>query len=331
VSAMAKRLMEYGLTLVILVILGFMLPHLMAGDPLVAIYGDAMVEMTDEVRAALRERFGLDKSIGIQFVRYITSLIRGDMGYSIYRSAGVSEILGPPLVWTLLLTGSSLLLSFIIGVVAAVEMTWRRGSRYEKCAVIGFLLLSGMPEYFVGSLLVIGLAVHLELFPLCGALTEGTDLAIISRLFDIVRHLALPVATLTIVQLPGTFLLMRGAMVSVMGRRHLLTAQGNGLSDRVIRYGHAARTALIPVVTRTGIRMGTLVAGALFVETVFAYPGLGFLTYDALLHHDYPVLHGVLLLMTIMVLLANLLTDILVRKLDPRTRDVHRLHRSFSL
>jgi peptide/nickel transport system permease protein len=323
---MKQRLMEYACALLLLVTLGFALPRLMAGDPLVAIYGDAMVEMTDDVRSALRDRFGLDENMGVQFVRYITNLARGDMGYSAYHSAKVSHILAKPMAWTLLLTGLSLVLSFTIGVVMAVETTWRRGGMAEKGALAGFLVLSGMPEYFVGSLMVLGFAFHLGLFPISGAMTMGENLTLAHRALDIAWHVAMPVTTLTLVQLPGIFLLMRGSMIGVMGRRHIFTAKGKGVRDRVIQYGHAARVALIPVVTRTGIRMGTVVSGALFVETVFAYPGLGFLTYDSLLHHDYPVLHGVLLLMAIMVLMANCLTDILVTKLDPRTRDEHFLH-----
>jgi peptide/nickel transport system permease protein len=326
-----QRLIEYACAFLLLVVLGFLLPRLMAGDPVVAIYGDAMVEMTDELRADLRRRFGLDESMAVQFLRYITNLAQGDLGYSAYRSARVSHILGKPMAWTLLLTSLSLAISFIIGVVLAVETTWRRGSVVEKGALAGFLVLLGMPEYFVASLLVVGFSFHLGLFPISGAMTVGENLTPFCRALDIAWHLALPVTTLTLVQLPGIFLLMRGAMSAVMGRRHIVTARGKGVRERAIQYGHAARVALIPVVTRTGVRMGSLVAGALFVETVFAYPGLGFLTYDSLLHHDYPVLHGVLLLMAIMVLLANGLTDIMVTKLDPRTRDEHFLRQTGSI
>ena len=314
-----STIVTYVIAFCIILVLNFLLPRMMPGDPLLAIYGDeALISMTPQLKAQLVERFALDKSLWEQFGAYILALFQGELGYSYYFNAPVIEVILGRLPWTVLLVGSSLVISTILGILLGIESGWRRGTRTDRTMLAGLMSLNGFPDFFLGMVLLLVFGVTLGIFPLSGALTHYSDLSGVALVVDVLKHLVLPVAALTLAHLAGSYLLTRNTMVSVIKEPYMLTARAKGLSQRVLKYRHAGRNSLLPVVTMTGIWMGRLVTGALFTELVFAYPGVGYLIYEALLSRDYPVIQGVFLIVAVCVLIVNFLIDVSYQKLDPR-------------
>jgi len=320
---MKVNIINYSIAFFIILLLNFLLPRLMPGDPLMAIYGEeTLLSMTQELKAQLADSFDLDKPLWKQFFTYLYGLVRGDIGYSYYHNAPVLKVIISYLPWTLLLMGTALVLSTIFGVIAGIESGWRRGKTFDKAFLAGMMSLSGFPSFFIGIIFLLTFSVALGILPLQGAKTAYSGLSGLSLLFDVLKHLILPLASLTLVFISGSYLLTRNTMVTILGEPFILTAKAKGLRDRQVRYKHAGRNSMLPVVTQTGIGFGTrLITGALFVEVVFSYPGMGTLTYNSLLMRDYPVLQGSLLIITISVLGINLAVDLLYRRLDPRVGD----------
>ncbi len=317
---MKVRLTDYVIAFGIILCLNFFLPRMLPGDPLTAIYGqEALLQMSAETQAELAQKFGLDRPIWEQFGLYLWRLARGDLGYSFYRRAPVLDVVMNHLPWTLLLTGSAFILATTLGALLGVESGWRRGSRLDRGLLAGLMSLSGFPSFFIGVLLLLLFGVTLGWFPLQGARTAYSGLGGLALAGDVLHHLALPLASLVLVFLPGAYFLSRNSMVRTMSEPYVLTAKAKGLSDRGVRYRHAARNAMLPVVTSAGIMLAArVVTGALFVEIVFSYPGMGTLIREALSTRDYPVLQGALLVTAALVLTTNFVLDLFYRVLDPR-------------
>jgi peptide/nickel transport system permease protein len=314
-----RNLTTYGVAFIIILALNFLLPRMMPGNPIMAIYGDeVLVAMTPALKAHLVERFALDHTLWQQFGAYIAALSHGDLGYSYYYNAPVLQVILGSLPWTLLVVGSSLVLSTLLGITLGIESGWRRGSKTDKAMLTGLMSLNGFPDFFLGLVLLIVFGVILGLAPLSGALTPYSGLSGLPLVADVLKHMALPVAALTLAHLAGGYLLTRNTMITVLKAPFMLTARAKGLSQKTLKYRHAGRNSMLPVLTMTGICLGRVVTGALFVELVFAYPGIGLLTYQSLLSRDYPVIQGVFLLVAISVLIVNFAVDLLYPRLDPR-------------
>jgi peptide/nickel transport system permease protein len=317
-------LTTYGIAFFIILALNFFLPRMMPGNPLMAIYGDeALVAMTPALKAHLVTRFALDQPLWQQFGAYIAALFKGDLGWSYFYNARVLKVILGALPWTLLVVGTSLVFSTLLGIVLGIESGWRRGSKTDRVMLAGLMSLNGFPDFFLGLVLLIVFGVLLGIAPLSGALTPYAGLSGLSLVLDVLKHMALPVAALTMAHLSGGYLLTRNTMITVLKEPFMLTAKAKGLSQKVLKYRHAGRNSLLPVLTMTGIWLGRVVTGALFVELVFAYPGVGQLTYQALLARDYPVIQGVFLMVAVSVLIANFAIDFLYPKLDPRVSHAH--------
>jgi len=317
---MKIKTIDYIIAFFIILFLNFLLPRLMPGDPLMAIYGEeTLLEMTPELKAKISDTLGLDEPLWKQFLLYILSIFKGDLGYSFYHKTSVLKVIFSYLPWTLLLMGSSLILSTIFGVILGIESGWRRGKIFDKTMLISMMGFSGFPSFFIGIVLLIIFSVTLGILPLQGAKTAYSGLSGVRLIIDILKHLILPLATLTIAFISGSYLLSRNSMINTLKEPFILTAKAKGLTDKKVRYKHAARNSMLPVVTQTGIRLGTRIAtGALFVEVVFSYPGMGNLIYNSLIMRDYPVLQGSLFVVAIFVLIINFMIELLYRKLDPR-------------
>jgi peptide/nickel transport system permease protein len=314
-----RSLTTYGIAFLFILALNFFLPRMMPGDPLMAIYGDeALVAMTPALKAKLVARFALDQPVWQQFGAYIATLFRGDMGWSYFYNAPVLKVILGSLPWTLLVVGTSLVLATLLGLVLGIESGWRRGSRTDRALLTGLMSLNGFPDFFLGLVLLIVFGVLLGVAPLSGALTPYAGLSGLALVLDVLKHMALPVAALTAAYLAGGYLLTRNTMITVLKSPFMLTARAKGLSQKTLKYRHAGRNSMLPVLTMTGIWLGRVVTGALFVELVFAYPGVGQLTYQALLARDYPVIQGVFLMVAISVLVVNFAVDLLYPRLDPR-------------
>ncbi|MEN9260289.1 MAG: ABC transporter permease [Thermostichus sp. HHBFW_bins_43] len=316
-----NKLGQYGLVFWLAVSLNFCLPRLMPGSPLKLLVGEDIGLLTAAQRAEALASVGLDQPLLIQYLLYWRDLFQGNWGFSFQRNVAVSTLLAERLPWTLLLGGSSLVLSTLIGVGLGAWAAWQRG-RGQDVGLLGLvLLLESLPTFWLGMVLLGFFAVHWQLFPSFGAMSRWVSLSGWAWIQDILRHLALPLLTLTLTNLSRPFLVTRYALLEVMGEDYIRVARAKGLPEQVVLLRHALRNALLPVVTVVALNLAFALAGATVVETVFAYPGLGRLTYEAVLARDYPVLQATFLLVTVLVILANSLADLLYPVLDPRLRE----------
>jgi len=304
----------YLLAALVLVYLSYRLPTLLPGDFVTAMYASSHVTLTAEQDAQLKAWYQGPSGFGA----YIAGLARLDWGYSFAFLTPVSRLILEALPWTLLLMGSAHLIAMAGGFVAGVEAAWRRGGRLEKAAVGGMTVLEGLPEIATGVALLLILALHAGWFPAAGAQTAYAAMGLGAMVADALHHLALPLATLVLAYLPGNFLLTRASMVMVLGEPFMQTARAKGLSALRQRYAHAARNALLPLVTRFVLRLAFMVTGALVVETIFAYPGLGTLLFNAIAKRDLPLIQGIVLFSSLMVLAVNLVLDMVYGIIDPR-------------
>ncbi len=313
---------NYVVAFLLILTLNFVLPRLMPGDPFQAIYGqEALLAMTPQLKAQLIERLYLDQSMGQQFVAYILALVQGDLGYSYYYNQQVLTVILDFLPWTLLLMGTALVLSTLAGLVLGIESGYRRGRSLDKALLASLMFLNGFPDFFMGIVLLLFFGVVFGVVPLSGALTPYSGLEGLALVRDILHHLLAPLAALVLVRVTSPYLLTRNTMITTLRENFVMTARSKGCTEGQIKYRHAGRNSLLPVVTSTGLMVPQMITGALFVEIVFTYPGVGWLLYNSLLTRDYPLIQGILLMVTLAVLLANLLVDLLYLKIDPRVSD----------
>jgi peptide/nickel transport system permease protein len=313
----------YALTLWALVTLVFFLPRVMPGDPLSQL--DDPDSGSFVYDSAVRDRvaayYGLDKPLVSQYRSYLSDLRKGEFGWSISQNTPVSTLLKERVPWTLLLTGSALALSSILGFLAGVTAAWQRGCFADRALILVLSATRAVPEYAMASALLILLAVTYPVFPQSGAqrafASYGSPLDAVR---DILFHLALPLAALTAGLAANKFLIVRNTVVSTLGEDYMVLARAKGLPRRLLKYRHSGRNALLPFVTALGIQAGFAVGGSLFVEAIFNYPGMGTLVERAVTARDYPLLQGCFIVLAVVVLIANLLVELTYAKLDPRVR-----------
>ena len=314
------KLGQYFVVLLVAVTLNFVLPRLMPGNPLALLAGEELNLLTAEQRVQLRETIGIDQPLPVQYARYLSNLARGDFGYSYQKKKPITSVLAERLPWTLLLTGTSLLVATLIGVTLGATAAWQRGGSRDLGLLGLFVFLESLPSFWIGMVLVAIFSVQLQLFPTFGALTPWSNLQGTAFIEDVLRHLVLPLTTLVIVSVSGTFIVARYSMLSVLGEEYINVARAKGLRERVVLFRHALRNALLPIATVFTLNLAFAFSGATVVETVFSYPGVGRLVYEAVLNRDYPVLQAAFLMITVMVVIANIIADLLYPLLDPRVR-----------
>lgn len=314
----ARRLPVYALLLLVVVTLNFALPRVMPGDPTLLVLGESAGLLADDELAQARARLGLDQPVHIQYRAYLGDLLRGDLGHSFRRNRPVADLIGERLPWTLLLGGLAVVLSSIVGIAAGTLAAWRRGRRTDTGALTGFLVLDSLPAFWIGLLLLIVFSVILGVAPGFGATTPGAGLAGGAWAADVARHLALPLATLTLATVGTMFLISRYSLLGVISADYLVVARAKGLSEPAIALRHGLPAASLPIVTVLMLRIGFLASGAVVVEQLFTYPGLGRLLLEAAVARDYPVMQGALLVLALAVIAANALADALYPVCDPR-------------
>lgn len=322
----AFRLLEYGLTILIVITLNFLLPRMIPGDPFLVLTSDSAedeeIVLTEEQRAYFAQYYGIDKPIGEQYVSYLSDLLHGNMGYSLSYKEAVSGIIMRRLPWTAFMVLASVLLSTLLGVIFGSISAWYRDKWPDKLLYFQSIFLSEIPSFLLGLILLFVFAAGLKWFPLSGAQTPFAEYGSWGeKLLDIVKHACLPVVALTISHLGGMYLLSRNSIITVMEKDYVRTAQAKGLPRRRVAVRHIFRNAMLPIVTRVFLSLGALVGGAVLVESVFAYPGLGQLMKESVRLHDYPMIQGIFLVVTICVLLANFFADFIYGKLDPRIKN----------
>lgn len=305
---------SYGLAALAMIYLSYSLPHLLPGDFVTAMYSSSDVSLTPDQEAELMAYYTENSGIG----DYLVNLLTLDWGYSYAFLTPVSTLFFIALPWTLLLLGTANIISIIIGFVTGVEVSWRRDSWVEKGMVGGITVIEGVPEISTGVILLVVFSLNLQWFPTAGAETAYADVSFWARLIDICHHLSLPLATLILAYFPGNFLLTRNSMMMVIKEPFVTTARAKGLPAWKVRYFHAARNALLPLVTRFGLRLAFMVTGALVVETIFSYPGLGTLLFNAIQARDLPLIQAIVLVSSLMVLATILCLEIVYRIIDPR-------------
>ncbi|OZM78930.1 ABC transporter permease [Pseudonocardia sp. MH-G8] len=316
--AVAARAGQYLLVVWAAATLNFLLPHLAPGDPVQYLYGGDALGLAPEAMAQVRAGYGLDRSLPEQYLAFWAGLLRGDLGHSVQFNRPVLEVLGEYLPWTVVLVGLATAFAFVMGLVSGAWAAWHRGRRRDAGAVAAVLALDSMPGFWLGMILIAVFAVGLGWFPSYGAATIDAEGAV--WLIEAAHRMVLPTATLALSTFGGFFLLTRAAMVSVLDEPFVRLARAKGVPDRRIALHHALRTALLPVYTNLTLVLGTLLSGAVVVETVFAYPGLGRLIFDAVTARDHPLLQGAFLLVTLGIVAANALADLTYPLLDPRVR-----------
>jgi peptide/nickel transport system permease protein len=307
------------LTLAFVIVFNFFLFRVM-GDPTTQLV--RLPQSTPEEIEKLRADYGLDKPLLTgQFVDYVGDTLRLDLGTSQRTRLPVWEEIKDALPWTLLLVGTGTLLATIVGSWLGVIAATRRGRKTDD-SLLGFSLFTyAAPEYWIGILLILALAVWIPIFPAGLQMTPGVEFSSwIDEALDVAEHLILPAITIMLMLLGQYFLIMRSSMVDVLTEDFITVKRATGLPwERVVRR-HAVPNALLPLVTLSAIQFGAVVGGAITVETIFSWPGLGELTFTAINDKDFPVLQGTFLIFSAGVIFANLLADCLYFFLDPRVQ-----------
>jgi len=315
--------MQYATVLFIILVLNFFLPRMMPGDPFLILSADKENEivsvLTEEQREYFKSYYGLDRPVHVQFIRYLSSLVRGDLGNSIYYKAPVIEAIWLRLPWTALIVVGATFISTIAGILLGLFSARNRRKAGDKFLLLGLISFAEIPSFLLGLIILLAFAVRLKIFPLAGAVTPFAHYTgPLDMALDIGYHAALPMITLALTQLTGIYLLVRNTLVTVMTKDYIRTARAKGIGDRSVWTRHALRNALLPVVTRVGFMVGMLMGGSVLVENVFSYPGVGSLLREAVVARDYPLIQGIMLIMAVSILSVNYLVDIIYEHLDPR-------------
>ena len=305
------------LSLVLIVVLGFFLFRVLPGDPVRAMTRDRPADPASLAR--LRAEFGLDRPLWEQFVDHIADLLRGDLGTSYQFKQPVTDLILGRLGPTVLLTGTALVLAVAIGLWAGSRAAWRHGSTFDRLMTSTALVLWSVPTFWLGLIVLLVFAVGLDLFPTAGMTSPG-GVPGFGGVLDVAHHLVLPCLTMVAVVYAQYLMVMRSSLLEEMSADYLTTARAKGLRDDVVRRRHAIPNALLPTITIIFLNVGMVVAGAVTVETVFSWPGLGLLTYQALAVPDLPLLQGTLITLSAAVVLMNVVADLLYRLVDPRVR-----------
>jgi len=315
---LGRKLVHALVTILAIVILNFVLFRLMPGSP------DRQTRnpnLRPEVIAANRERWGLDKPIPEQLVLYLKSTFTGDLGYSIkYRGQPVVDVVLNAAGPTVLLIGLGEAVAIVVGLWLGARSGWRRGGAMDRVGNGLSLVFYSMPYFVIGMPLIIIFATGLGWFPTSGMTTPGGDKTLVQTVFDIGRHLVLPLTAIALGLIGAYSILMRSSVIDTRAEDYITTARAKGLPDGRILRSHAFPNALLPMVTLIAINLGYVVAGAITAEIVFSWPGLGTLTVQALDARDYPLLQAIFLLISVSVVFANFAADIVYGYLDPRVR-----------
>ena len=313
---------SYLITVWVIITLNFLLPRLMPGDPFTHLSGEDgedLPEFSEAQRSLYMAQYGFDDPLPVQYGRYLSRLAHGDLGESVYYKTKVTQMLARRLPWTLVLVILAVGLSTVAGTLLGAVSAALRHQWGDRFLFIALILVSEIPAFLLGLMMLFVFAAALGLFPLSGAMSHfAGQMTPWEKLADIAEHAVLPVAALTLTRLGGIYLLARNSLVTVMEKDFMVTARAKGLTRTRIFWRHALRNAMLPIVTRVFMSLGALVGGAILVENVFNYPGLGKLMREAVMVQDYPLIQGIFLLVTLTVLSANFMADLVYRRLDPR-------------
>lgn len=314
-----RRVLESIVTILVVATINFFLFRVMPGNP----YGVLQEsQLAPEQILALMKSLGLDRPLLEQYPMYLMNMFTGNWGLSIRQSGRpVVTIILERLPNTLILMLPIFLLTLVISLLLGILMGRRRGKLTDTSLLAFFLSLSSLPTFWVGGVLLLVFSVMLGIFPVAGIVTVGISHPnMLAYAIDVLYHLVLPGVTLLIVSIGGWILLVRNSILDVFTEEYIVTAEAKGLDPKTIMYKHALKNAMLPIITSVAMSFGFLFSGAVFTETVFSWPGVGRLMYDSAMARDYPVLEGSFFVLTVCVVLANLITDVVYGYLDPRIK-----------
>jgi peptide/nickel transport system permease protein len=316
-ALIVRRLWQIIPVLLAIAVMNFLLVHLAPGDAADVLAGQSG-QGTAEYINQLRHDFGLDKPLYVQLLIYFGKLLRLDLGYSLVQQAPVLNLILDRLPATLLLMVTAIVLAIALGVVFGVTAAKRRGSLLDNIVSVGALVTYATPVFWLGLMLIVFFSAILNVLPSVGFAKIGTSATGLAYALDVFRHLVLPAVTLALFYVAVYTRLMRASMLEVLGLSFITTARAKGLTENRIAWAHAAPNAILPVVTIAGVMFGNMLGGSILVETVFGWPGLGRLVFDALLQRDLNLLLGILFMSSLVVVLANIVVDLVYGIIDPR-------------
>lgn len=322
----AARIVQSVLLILAVIVLNFLLVHLAPGDAIDALSAGAG-ENSPETTERLREQYGLDKPLTTQLVTYVGNVLQGDLGVSIANNnRPVTELIAERLWPTILLSISALGFAVILGTFVGTLSARRPDSIFSHGSTVFALVGFAMPAFWTGYLFLILFSVRLGWFPVSGMEDLRFEGGWLAKQWDVAQHLFLPALALGLIYIAAYSRLSRASMLEVLESDYVRTARAKGLGERSVLFKHALRNGIIPIITVMGLQFGAILSGAILVETVFAWPGVGRLAFEAVVERDTNVLLGVLFLVSTAVIVANLLTDIVYRLIDPRIRVSGRQH-----
>ncbi|MBS4219241.1 ABC transporter permease [Bacillus sp. FJAT-49711] len=327
VKVLLKRVGTAAITIVLATILTFLLLRLTPGNAIDQWAREYSIQynisLTDAYeRIAAMINYNPLEPIYHQFVRYVSGLAHGNLGYSmVNQGLTVNEIIAKALPWTLFVSSVSLVISFVIGIFLGVKMAWKRNSILEPIVSLYSVVTNAVPDFIFAIILLIIFAYGLGWFPINGAydfyLTPGFNLPF---LLSVVYYAALPILTYVITLIGGWALMMKGSAVGVLGEDYVEAARARGISESRIMDQYVKKNAIIPLVTQLAVALGAMLGGAILIENLFQYPGIGYYMAEATKQRDYTVMQGILLFIAITMVVANLISDLIYSKLDPRIK-----------
>ena len=315
-----KNLILALVCFLIVVALNFFLPRLLPGNPIAYLTGFSEEDMTPAQVTYYRQALHLDKSVSVQFGYYLRSLLDGTLGYSYKKEAAVSALIGQRLGYTLQITLPAVFLSTLLGLLWGLHCGYRKGSTFEKLSTTFQIIVNTMPTFLIALVLMILFCFRQRWFPYTGLNSAGAVPGTIGYLRDRVRHLILPVLTLTIASAPSRYLLMRNTVSQVTEEKYVLYAKERGLSDRKIKFGYILKNIAQPFITMVGMSVSTCIGGSLVVENIFSIGGMGELLSDAVYTLDYPLMQGILFVTTAIMTISIVATDLICILIDPKVR-----------
>ncbi|MGI8695870.1 MAG: ABC transporter permease [Mycobacteriales bacterium] len=319
---LARKVAAAVVSFMVTLLIGFTIFSVMPSDPVAALTRGRPTSPGQI--AALRKQLGVDKPVWVRFIDFLHRTFTLDLGYSYQYHATVSSLIGSRIWPTVLLMGASTIISVVLGLWLGVRSGWRNGSTLDRASSGISLTLWSVPTFWLGLILLVTFSVGFgpipSLFPAGGMTNANVSGGELGHILDVARHLVLPCLTLVLVVFAQYVTIMRSSIIDELGSPYLLTARAKGLRDDDVRRKHAVPNALLPTVTVIFLQLGGLIGGAIAVETVYSWPGLGYLTFNALRIPDLQLLEGTFIIFSASIIVMNLLADILYRFLDPRVR-----------
>ncbi|MGB7993388.1 ABC transporter permease [Methanoregula sp.] len=314
-----RRLGYSGASFFVCITITFFLLHLMPGDYIT----NYLLSLSNSIPQAavdqFRHQFGLDLPITDQYILYIVNILHGQWGYSYAYGQPVFSMITEKLSWSLIIVVPATVLGILIGIIIGAWSGWKSGGKKDLALFNIMIVIRAIPEFWWAIMAVLVFSFYLRWFPL-GGFSSISVLSTGLSLPDLLYHAILPIALMTFFIATGNYYVMRNSMIAVIGEDYITTARAKGLDERSILWRHALKNALLPMVTITTFQCAAIIMGNVFIETVFSWPGIGFLTTEALNNRDLPLLEGIFLLDSLMTICAMLLADIFSSIIDPRIR-----------